>query len=797
MEGLGDDIAASSLLPSKIAMPAPPPGVVARRRLFELLSAGVRKPLTLVAAPAGFGKTLLLSSWIAEARPPGYLAWVSLDADDNEAGRFWSYVQAALDRSGATAAGDAVKAPTPPAPGPLIDRLAEPEVPVTLVLDDFQEISDSGVLRGVEFLLRDAPRHLRLVIATRIDPPLPLPRLRASDLLAELRVAELAFTLSEAAELLASEGLKLSHDDLAQLHTRTEGWAAGLRLAALMLRGDPDPGARIAGFAGDDRGVADYLISEVLDRQPPAARAVLLRTAILDTMTGSLLDALTGRDDGESVLAELARTNAFVLPLEQRAWYRHHRLFAELLRAELRDQAPGEVPELHRRAADWYAGNGFVVEAMRHALAGRDWRLATALLLEHWPDLIYDEPTVLRELLTMLPPELAADDPEQALASAAGHTGAILSGTGQPGNGSRRSVPLLLTAFMLCEAWLADDVDGIAVAALEMLALLRDPGSQPSDDDRARSFALCALSAAARCTGELDAARMMLEEGMVVASRAGLERSQFDCMSQLGLLEAARGRMRDAAHAANQTLELAERHGWSRSRQASRAHLALTLVRAQWADFDGAQAHLEQATASSRGAPSVLMDGSVIIEVWLRQARGDFRGGLALLAGLRERLAGSRPPAFVERLLTVMEAGLLAASGEAKAARSLLERAQDSVEVAVARAWMELAGGSPSGAAAILAPYLKGLAPTFSLALLLQAWLLDALAARALTDDDRAFRSLERALLLAEQEGFRLAFRRAGSGCRALLAEQLGRDTAHRQLVVDLLEMLEGDPPRR
>jgi LuxR family transcriptional regulator, maltose regulon positive regulatory protein len=251
---LGEDTAVSSLLASKLAVPDPPPGLVARPRLFELLSTGVRKPLTLVAAPAGFGKTLLLSSWIAAARPPGYLAWVSLDADDNDAGRFCSYVRAVLDRSGATPAGGAVKAPAPPTPGPLrlqlaplINRLAELEAPVTLVLDDFQEISDPGPLHGVEFLLRHAPSQLRLVIATRIDPRLPLPRLRTRDLLTELRAADLAFTQSEAAELLASEGLKLSHEELAQLHARAEGWAAGLRLAALTLRQHPDPGSLITG----------------------------------------------------------------------------------------------------------------------------------------------------------------------------------------------------------------------------------------------------------------------------------------------------------------------------------------------------------------------------------------------------------------------------------------------------------------------------------------------------------------------------------------------------------------------
>jgi LuxR family maltose regulon positive regulatory protein len=793
-----------SLLASKVAVPDLPAGLVVRPRLFELLGAGVRKPLTLLAAPAGFGKTVLLTSWIAMARPAGKVAWVSLDGDDNEAGRFWSYVLAALRHSGAAPAGGILCALPLPVPGssklqldPLVNGLAELEAPVVLVLDDFHEISDPAVLRGVQFLLRHAPPQLRLVIATRADPQLPLPRLRTGGTLAELRAAELAFTSAEAAELLAGHGLALSDDELTRLHVHTEGWAAGLRLAALSLQQHPDPGQFIAQFVGD-RGVADYLIGEVLERQPAKVRAVLLRTSILKRMTGSLVDALTGRDDGERMLGELERTNSFVVPLE-RSWYRYHQLFAELLRVELRHQAAEEVPQLHRRAARWCADNGFAVEAARHAIAARDWQLATTVLLEHWNDLVHDDPTVLRELLALLPPELAQADPELAFASAADQAEIALPAGEQPAEGGRRSVPLLLAAFQLGDAWQANDVDGIVVAALKMLALLGDAGTEPREDDDARAFALCALVAAQQCSGGLEAAGATLKQALAVARRSGLERSRLDCMSQLAVLEGVRGRLRAAFRAAHETLELAEQHGWSRTPQAARAHLSLVMVHGHWNDLDLAEQHMAQVLAtSSSGTSPVLMDGVSIVRTWLCLSRGEVATGLAQVAGVREHLAECRPPAFTERSVTVLEAGLRAATGDLQAARALLRRADESAprtaEIAVALAGLQLAEGDPSAATATLAPCLNGLASTLSFALLANAWLLDALAAHLLDDGDRAFRSLERALVLAEQEGFRLPFTSLGPSARVLLAAQLDRDTAHRPLVLELLEALEAGP---
>jgi LuxR family transcriptional regulator, maltose regulon positive regulatory protein len=793
---------ALSLLASKVAVADLPAGMVARQRLVELLSAGVQGRLTLVAAPAGFGKTVLLASWMARARPDGRVAWVSLDADDNDPGRFWSYVVAALERSGAIAADSAPDLLLAPTTGSrefqlplLINCLAGLEAPVVLVLDDFHEITDPAVLRSLELLVRHAPPQLRLVIATRADPQLPLPRLRTSGLLAEIRAAELAFTPDEAAELLASEGLELARDELVRLHHRAEGWAAGLRLAALSMRRQPDPGRLIARFAGDDRGVAGYFIGEVLDRQSPEVRAVLLRTAVLDRMTGSLVNALTGRSDGDRVLAELERTNAFVVSLGQRSWYRYHQLFAELLRVELRYQAPEELPELHRRAAGWCAANGFAVEAARHAIASGDWQLATTVLLGHWNDLVRDDPFVLRELLALLPPELARTDPELALVAAVDRASGARPGD-PPADEGRRSVPLLLAAFQLGEAWQANDVAEISVAALKMLALLGDPGPAATEDDDVRVFAMCALVEAQRCSGDLEAAGATLHEALAAAKRAGLERSRLDCLSQLAVLEADCGRLRAAFRAAHQALELAERHDWSATPQAARAHLALTMVHGHRNQLGVAKDHLDRVIAiSSNAAPPLLMDGVSIVHAWLNLVRGDIAAGWALAAGIRRHLACWRAPAFTERSLTVIEAGLHAARGDLRAARALLagpdESSPRTAELAVGLAAVELADGEPAAAAATLAPYLNGQASVRSLALLTTACLLDALAADALYDEDRASRSLERALVLAGQEGFRLPFIALGEGVPALLISELDRDTAHRLLVAELLETLE------
>jgi LuxR family transcriptional regulator, maltose regulon positive regulatory protein len=799
------------LLASKTVPPELAAALILRPRLLSLLNAGPEGGLTLLCAPAGFGKTVLLRSWATAARPAGPVAWLSLESDDNDPARFWAYVQAALERAGALPPAAGPPAAVPGADvelAPLLNALDALEAPAVLVLDDFHEIGDETILRGVQFLIRHCPPRLRLVLAARADPRLELHQLRTSGRLSELRVAELAFTPGEAAELLGVQGLSLRPHEVELLHAHTEGWPAGLRLAALTLRDHPDPARFVTEFAGDDRSVADYLTGEVLAHQPRAVRSMLLATSVLERLTGELADALTGRDDGERMLAELERAGAFVVALRgnaagpppcdgqrlaphgRRAWYRYHQLFAELLRVELRHEAPERVPELHRTAAAWFAARGLPAEAARHALAAGDWRLATTVVLEDWHELVLGDPVILRELLGLLPPELAGPDPELALGAAADQAGAALPAERQVAEARRRRLPLLVAALRLGEAWRAGDLDLVAVAALEMLVLLGDgePGDRPHD--AARVFALGALAVAERCTGDLEAAEATLYEGMAVATRAGLERPLVDCTSQLALLDAARGRLRAAERSALQALDLAERQGCAKDPQTASAHLALTIVYAHWDDLAAAERHLEEAEAASADSAPAHLVALATALAWLLQARGDLAGGLDALASARRELAGRRSP-YLERPLAVREAELRIASGDPAGARAALELAErpdrPSPEVAVARARLELDEGDAKAASAILAPWLNGSATTPSLTLLIDAWLLDALAARTLGDRERGFRSLERALHLADREGFRLALR-GGRGLRELLGAQLDGSTAHRPLVAELLQ---------
>src|SRR5215213_5452377 len=414
------------LLATKLALPRTSLPQVGRPRLSTLLNAGTQQLLTLVSAPAGAGQTTLLASWSSSRLPPGPVAWLSLDAADNEPGRFWAYLVAALCQSGAVPR-DSVLRGLAPLPGSdkrflplLVSGLAAPAV---LVLDDLQDITDATVLQGLEFLLRHAPPQLRLVLATRADPALSLQRLRLSGQLVQVRAADLAFTVAEVAELLATceDQPPLSEDDLVLLQARTEGWAAGLRLAALSLKDQPDPHRFVTEFAGDDKSVADYLTTEVLDRQPKELRSFLLRTCIVDELNGDLADALTGGHGGEAMLARLERANGFVTTVGSgRGAYRYHQLFAELLRYELRGAAPTQVGKLHRRASGWYAARGLTVHAIQQALMAKDWRNAADLMAKHGPSLVLGgETAMLYELVGRLPAELVQPDPELALLGAA------------------------------------------------------------------------------------------------------------------------------------------------------------------------------------------------------------------------------------------------------------------------------------------------------------------------------------------------------------------------------------------
>jgi LuxR family maltose regulon positive regulatory protein len=370
----------ASLLATKLHVPDLPAAFVSRARLLDLLDASAPRRLVVVCAPAGFGKSALLADWVRQKRRPS--AWLSLEEADNDPVRFWRHVVAALDQ--VLPGIDERLSPLlgPPAPesfvgfvATLINTLAESErsvTPAALALDDLHVIDAPPVVESFTYFAEHRPAALQLLIGSRIDPPLPLARMRVRGELTEIRAEQLRFTPEEAAALLrgAVEG-DIPADAVAALTARTEGWAAGLQLAGLSLRGEADPARFIADFSGSHRFVLDYLTEEVLERQPAEVTEFLLQTSVLDRLSGPLCDALTGRSDGQQMLERLERANLFLIPLDQvRGWWRYHQLFADLLRARLRHRHPDRVARLHDAASAWYDEHGFIDAAAQHAMAG-------------------------------------------------------------------------------------------------------------------------------------------------------------------------------------------------------------------------------------------------------------------------------------------------------------------------------------------------------------------------------------------------------------------------------------------
>src|SRR6266487_2820341 len=413
------------LLATKLHVPQPRAGFLPRPRLLERLAEGMSRALVLVCTPAGFGKTSLLGDWARRAKQP--TAWLSLDEGDNDPARFWRYVAAALDPvcegvGGRVAA--LLRGPQPPLEAVVtvvVNALAAQSDQTALVLDDYHLVEAAPVHHSLGLLLDRLPAQLRLVVASRADPPLPLARLRARGQLVELRAADLRFTPEETTVLLRGViGLELSAASLAALGARTEGWVAGLQLAALSLHGHADVTAFVASFSGSHRFVLDYLTEEVLDRQPEPLREFLLETSVLDRVCGPLADAVTGRSDGQQLLEQVERANLFLVPLDEvRGWWRYHQLFADLLRARLQQADPDRVAGLHRAAAAWCERHGLIDEAMRHAVAADDTVWAARLIEQHFEALLRrSEDATLRRWLEALLAEVVRSRPRLSLAQA-------------------------------------------------------------------------------------------------------------------------------------------------------------------------------------------------------------------------------------------------------------------------------------------------------------------------------------------------------------------------------------------
>src|SRR3954454_15791061 len=398
-----------------------------RGDLVEMVDRALTKRVTVISAPAGSGKTSLLGAWADRSTNRHRIAFVSVDPDEQDGQRFWAQVLGAIRTPGRSVAPEAQAVPATLDADELIERIvseiAEQAEPVVLIVDDLHELRSTEPMTQLEQLLAVLPSSARVVLSSRRDPAIRLHGLRLDDQVAEIRAADLRFTEGETRELLAASGIGLSDGGAAALQQRTEGWAAGLRLAVLALGGHPDPERFVAEFSGTDRAIGEYLMAEMLEGQPSEVRSMLLRTSLVDRMNAELADLLAGRQGSEQMLLALEEANAFVVSLDaQRTWFRYHHLLADFLRLELRRTSAEEVPELHRRAARWFADNGDVVEAVRHTLAAGDWPDAARMLADHLFSLTLDgQEGAIGALLQLFPSGASADHPDLAVARAATH----------------------------------------------------------------------------------------------------------------------------------------------------------------------------------------------------------------------------------------------------------------------------------------------------------------------------------------------------------------------------------------
>jgi LuxR family transcriptional regulator, maltose regulon positive regulatory protein len=786
-------------------------GIVSRPRLFERL--GVAR-VTVVSAPPGSGKTVLLRSWINQARAAGSVAWVPAGRGGRDPQRFWPSVLAALRQTGP---GSVLVQPLTAGPAldgwaiteRLLTDLAPLDDQVWLVVDDAHELGPDA-LRQLEMLIMRAPPGLRFVLAIRHDVRLGLHRLRLEGELAEIREPDLRFTVAEARELFDAAGVHLP--DPALLVERTEGWAAGLRLAALAAAGHEDPERLAAEFSGTERTVAEYLLAEVLDRQGEPVRRLLLHTSILERVNGELADLLTGAYGGERVLQDLEAANAFVVAVDpRRSWFRYHQLFADLLQLELRRAAPDQVTGLHRKAADWLAAHGYPVEAIRHAQAARDWGLAARLLADQWPGLYLDgQAATVHELLAGFPAEVRAADAELTAVSAGDELarGSLEAAERYLGLAERAPTPdgragqaqMLLGIVRLLLARQRGNPLAVAEQARRLQAEAEVPdGVQPGLGEELRALALIGLGSAEWWAARFAEAERHLDQGVTLAHRIGRSCLEFNGRAYAAAIELFRSAPL-AAERARQAIRLAEQHGWTDQPAAGVASLVVAHVLA-W------QGRLEEAEPWSQRAERTLRaEAEPAVGLAIHSHRGQldlargrdadalaaFQAADRLAARLAEpNLTVRQNRSFV--MQTLVRLGEIDRAEQALA--ELADQDRDSGEMRLGLATLRLAQDDPHNATAALAPVLDGSAPLHWPGSLIQAFLLEAIARDALGDPAAAASALERALDLAEPDGALLWF--LLHPAPGLLQRHARQRTAHPALIADILSLLAGRTPAR
>jgi LuxR family maltose regulon positive regulatory protein len=807
-------IAGFPLLATKLYIPQWRPGLVSRPRLVERLCQGAERTLTLVTAPAGFGKSTLLAEWLATIDAGERVtAWVSLDVGDNDPAIFWAYVIAALQtiRAGIGATALALlSSPQPPPIEPIlismINELAAAQQTVTLVLDDLHVIDAQPINAGLAFLVDHLPPNVHLVIASRADPSLPLARMRARGELTELRAADLRFTADEAAAFLNDVmGLAIPASDVAALETRTEGWIAGLQLAALSMQGRSDVSGFIAAFAGDDRYIVDYLAEEVLQRQPAAVRDFLLATSILDRLSGGLCDAVTGLPDGRTMLEQLERGNLFVVPLDDRRhWYRYHHLFADVLRAHLQDERAGDLPALHRRASEWYEQNGFTAEAIRHALAAQDLERAANLIELASAALRRNRQEVtLLGWLRMLPDEVVRIRPVLSVV----YAGILLTSGETEGVEARfldaercldtRPAGMVVVddeEFRRLPASIAVHRAGLALALGDLptaVTLARRALDVALEDDHLyRGAAAAILGLAAWSSGDLEGAYQSYSAGMESLRKAGNITDTIGGAIALADIRITQGRLREAMRIYRDTVQRAIDHGAPAMRGTADMHVGMSTIAREWNDLAAASQHL--ARCAELGEAAAFPQNPYrwrVAMARIREAEGDLDGALELLDEAERRYVSDfypyvRPIAALKARVWIAQGRLNDALGWAReqglSATDELSYLREFEHLTLARALVarhahDRSGDSMQDALSLLDRIVDATGDGKRTGSLIEALVLLALTHAAQGDLTSALVPLERALNLAEPEGYVRIFADEGEPMRNLLRQAATR----------------------
>ncbi|MHB0877215.1 MAG: LuxR C-terminal-related transcriptional regulator [Anaerolineae bacterium] len=826
VEGCGfyDRFMFTPILATKLHIPPPRPGIVPRPHLIEWLTKGLHRRLTLVSAPAGFGKTTLVGEWAASFERS--VAWLSLDEGDNDTTRFLAHLIAALQTVAASVGAGLLGVLQSPQPPPieavlaaLINQIATVPDRLVLVLDDYHVIDAERVESAIAFLLEHLPPQMHLVIATREDPDLPLARWRARDQVTELRATNLRFTSSEASQFLNQVMcLSLSAGEIAALETRTEGWIAGLQLAALSMQGRSDTASFIHAFAGSHRFVLDYLVEEVLQHQPERVRSFLLQTAILDRLSGPLCNAVTGRDDGAVMLDALERGNLFIVPLDdERQWYRYHHLFADVLQARLVEEQPNQVSGLHRRASSWYERSGLPPDAIRHALAAKDFERSASLIELAWSEMdVSMRSATWLGWARALPDELVRARPVLSV----GWAWALLDG------GEMEACEARLRD---AERWLDTSEDTqerpetasdemvvaderqfrslratIATArAYRALALSDVPGTvkyarqalrhTPEEDHVRRIQATALLGLAQHAGGQLEAADRSLADLQANTGKAGDISTAIGMTHVLADVRVARGRLHGAMSAYQQAMQLAAAHGEPMPVGTADLCRGISELCCERGDADAAAEHL---MASKKLGEHAVLTGLqsrlCVAEARIREAGGDLDGALDSLDEaerlyVRSPLPDVRPIAALRAQIWVAQGRLTEALGWVH--ERGLSPGDDLcylrefehmtlARVLIARYKTGRADTAVREALTLLERLLKAAEEGERMGSLIEILALQALAHEAQGGTHAALAPLERALTLAEPEGYVRVFVHEGPPMAALLREAAKRAIA-------------------